>query len=269
MNKSFFFALLSLHSIILFAQESNNIIPSEKIKFVAVEKIIIYQLPGKIVPLKIQQYGDRRDIFFINLHDDEFTSVIAAKSILEQEGGLLIEVENDQKRNIRFSILGANYSFDPNRIFSREGIERTLTEQGRKSNKAVDEVEKFGRQLLELIPKEAVCVIALHNNSEGFFAATEYSAGNIRTKESLKVYLNISQDPDDFFLTTDAELYELLADKGYNCVLQDNIKCTDDGSLSVYYGRRNLRYVNCETVHGKTELYIEMIKALLTSLHNK
>jgi len=54
------------------------------------ERTIFYDLAGNIVPIKIQQYGERTDIVYINLHDDEITSVDAAKRILEEYGGLLI-----------------------------------------------------------------------------------------------------------------------------------------------------------------------------------
>ena len=58
-------------------------------------------------------------------------------------------------------------------------------------------------------------------------------------------------------------LYEKLADKGFDTILQDNKHCAKDGSLSVYCGKKSIRYVNCETEHGKTELYYEMVKTLI------
>ena len=89
----------------------------EATRYTPSEKIIFYRLADKNLPLKIQQYGTRTDLVFINLHDDEYTSVDATKRILETEGGVLIEVENELKRNIQFRIGGLNYKVDPNRIF--------------------------------------------------------------------------------------------------------------------------------------------------------
>jgi hypothetical protein len=230
------------------------------------EKTIFYDLAGNIVPIKIQQYGDKTDIVFINLHDDEITSVDAAKRVLEEYGGLLIEVENNAQRNIRFKLDRYFYMVDPNRIFSEEGIKKSLEQLGRTSDKAIDEVEKLGQRIIQLIPEESKCVIALHNNTPDLFSAIEYTPGNKRSVDSKKVYINAEQDADDFFLTTDNDLYEKLADKGFNTILQDNKYCTEDGSLSVYCGKKNIRYVNCETEHGKTEQYYEMIKALAAVL---
>ena len=265
MKRIFFISLVIFSCHFLYAQESMNLV-TEETKFTPSEKTIFYRLSDKKIPLKVQQYGSRTDIVFINLHDDEYTSVNAAKRILETEGGTLIEIENELKRNIQFRLGGNYYRVDPNRIFSREGIEKSLTELGRSSVKAIDEVEKFGKRILQLLPENALCIIALHNNTPELFSALNYTAGNKKSKESKKVYINPKEDADDFFLTTDAVLYEGLAEKGYNTILQDNKKCTEDGSLSVYLGKKNIRYVNCETEHGKTEHYFKLIQTLLTSL---
>jgi hypothetical protein len=231
------------------------------------EKTIFYDLAGNIVPIKIQQFGEKTGIVFINLHDDEVTSVDAAKRVLEEYGGVLIEVENNAKRNIHFKLDRYFYKVDPNRIFSEEGIKKSLEQLGRASGKAVDEAEKLGQRIIQLIPEEAKCIIALHNNTPDFFSVTEYTPGNKRSVDCRKVFINTEQDPDDFFLTTDNSLYEKLADKGYNTILQDNNHCTDDGSLSVYCGKKNIRYVNCETEHGKTEQYYDMMRALIVVFH--
>lgn len=230
------------------------------------EKTIFYKLAENIVPIKIRQYGERTDLVFINLHDDELTSVDAAKRILEEDGGMLIEIENNLQRNIRFKLGRHFYKVDPNRMFSKGGVKKSLEQFGIATPGAIEEVEKFGQRIIQLIPEEATCVIALHNNSADLFSVTEYAPGNRRAMDSKKVYINREQDADDFFLTTDDHLYEKLADSGFNTILQHNKRCTDDGSLSVYCGRKNIRYVNCETEHGKTEQYYNMMKALAAAL---
>ena len=239
---------------------------SSKAELTISEKTILYDLAGNIVPIRILQFGDRTDVVLINLHDNEVTSVDAAKRILQQHGGMLIEVENNAERNIRFRLDETNYKVDPNRIFSKEGIKKSLAELGRVSFKAIDEVEKLGQRIIQLFPADARYVIALHNNTPDLFTVKEYSPGNKRSVDAKKIYLNPQEDADDFFLTTDGNLYDKLTEKGFNTVLQDNKNCTEDGSLSVYCGKRNIRYVNCETEHGKQEQYFKMMKSLLSVL---
>ena len=100
-------------------------------------KTIYHLLGSSKLSIKLTQYGTKENLAFINLHDDEFTSVEATKKILEQEGGLLIEIENKGKRDLKFKIGNTFYTVDPNRIFSREGITASLKEKGRYSSVAL------------------------------------------------------------------------------------------------------------------------------------
>ena len=77
-------------------------LPFKKNKLTPSVKTIFLKMGNTTIPIKIQQYGYRHDIVYLNLHDDEITSVEATNNILEKQGGTLIEIENNQKRNIRF-----------------------------------------------------------------------------------------------------------------------------------------------------------------------
>ena len=254
-------------SFLVSAQERTEIITvPEKTIYSPVLKTIFYKLGEKTILLKVQQYGDQNKTVFINLHDDEAASVTATKRILEEKGGLLIEVENNQQRMIRFKTGHNFYSFDPNRIFSKEGLSKSLKETGKISPRAVAEIDLFAKRILNLLPEDPICVIALHNNTPDLFSSQSFAAGNERNRDARKVYINSEQDKDDFFFTTDTSLYEDLANKKFNTILQDNKNCKEDGSLSVYCGKRSIRYVNCETEHGKTEQYYEMMNTLISLL---
>src|SRR5262245_22644399 len=104
---------------------------------------VYHQLGERVIQIKIYQYGIAKDKVYINVHDDEVTAMIGAKKLLERKGGYLIRIQNDRTRNIRFKLEGTYYTVDPNRIFSRIGIERSLIVFGTTSPKAVDEIERF------------------------------------------------------------------------------------------------------------------------------
>lgn len=251
--------LLLLVPVFVFSQTTQSPVASR----VLIPKVttVYFQLGSTVIPIKSYQYGDSKDLFFINLHDDEMTAVNGAIRLLETYGGTLLRLANKKQRNISFKMDGVSYLFDPNRIFSRHGISQSLKTFGRVSKKAIDEVEKFASRLLKFLPSYPGCVIALHNNSDGKFSVTSYLKGNEREKDARAVNLSPNEDPDDLFLTTDSILYRNLAKEKFNVVWQDNRNAFKDGSLSVYCGEKNIRYLNCETEHGKTSQYREMILA--------
>lgn len=236
---------------------------SAQVNFPPRTETIVHAIGDDQVSIEVSEYGDKKDIVFINLHADETTSVESAQKILEERGGFLIRIVNDKKRNIRFRINNQTYSVDPNRIFSRTGIERSLKNSGNSSAAAISEVEKLANRLLSLMPAGYTCVIALHNNTEGGLSIQSYMPDAEYGSDAQEVFANHKMDPDDFFLTTDSLLFQQLSSAEYNSVLQDNTRVQQDGSLSVYYGEKKICYLNCETEHGKLETYTQMLEAAL------
>lgn len=261
---SFIFTLLLPG--ICYAQPATQLISPILPKIIPTEKIIYYRLGENTIPIKILQYGEVKDLFYINVHDNESTSVDAAKSILELKGGTLMKIENNQERLIRFRLRNQTYAIDPNRIYSRTGIEQTLKNFKNISQEAVAEVERFAQRILELIPAKTACVIALHNNIDGGYSVMSYLPGNDKQTDARAVYKNRSQDEDDLVYTNDSMLYQRMADHRYNTVWQDNLRVTQDGSLSVYCATVKKRYVNIETEAGKYSQHREMLEKLYAIL---
>ncbi|MCX6316117.1 MAG: hypothetical protein NTW29_02415 [Bacteroidetes bacterium] len=234
--------------------------------FVPTENIGYYSLAGKSIPVHVLQYGDRTNLVCINLHSNEDASVKAAMSILEKTGGTLIRIENRGQRVIRFKLKGITYAFDPNRMFSSEGIQQTLRENSRVQAAAAAEIEKFAAHILDKLTDTAACVVALHNNTEGAYSIRTYLEGGQRQSDAKAVYANENEDPDDIILTTDSLLYQAMSDQGYNSIWQDNERVKKDGSLSVHFGIIGRRYINIETQHGKVEQYAAMLEKLIAIL---
>jgi hypothetical protein len=235
-------------------------------RFTPAEKTVQHQLGDKNISFKVIQYGESVSTCCINVHDNEATAVKAARDILEREGGLLIKIDNNAQRLVSFPFKGVVYSFDPNRIFSASGIKLTLTAKGKINPLAITEVEKFAAHLLQLIPDTTSCIVALHNNTDGDYSVKSYQTGGKRQSDAKQVYAADWQDADDIALTTDENLFSKMSALGYNSILQDNVKVDKDGSLSVYYGELNKRYINIETQFGKTVQYKEMLGKLLNIL---
>ena len=236
--------------------------------FVPKINTVTYKLGERIIQIKTFQYGDRKDLVYVNLHDDEITAVNGARKVLEKRGGYLIKIENFRTRNIKFKLDGKQYTIDPNRMFSRVGIARSLVIFGNTSPEAIDEIEKFATRILQLIPQSPSWIIALHNNTNGKYSINSYRRGGDKEDDAKQLNVNDDLDADDFFLTTDSLLYTRLTAEKYNAVWQDNEKAKRDGSLSIYCGERNIHYINCETEHGRQPEYDGMIVAAVNKLDN-
>jgi hypothetical protein len=204
---------------------------------------------------------------FVNLHDDESTSVEAVHDVLNRSGGRLVELRHTGKRLVVFKLKEREFHVDPNRIFTRAGARKTLERHATYSDDAVVAVKRFAGDLLNIYRIDrSVAVIALHNNPPGLYSAFSYAAGGKYARDAEDVFIRDGSDPDDFFFVTERAVFDALKQKGYNVVLQDNRQVTDDGSLSVYCGKSNVRYVNVEADHGHRKEQARMLLDLKSIL---
>lgn len=202
------------------------------------------------------------EFVYFNMHDNENTSVSAARIAINRHGGKLVEIRSTGQRMISFSLGDKKYTFDPNRIFTDEGIRKTLTEHGPYSAEAHKETARFANQLIKDYFIDAKLVIAAHNNTEGEYSINSYYPGGENETDAAEVFVNKGRDTDDFFFVTDAAHYEILIAAGFNVALQDNKNVVDDGSFSVYCGRNKIKYINVEAEHGHLSEQVQMIESL-------
>lgn len=235
--------------------------------FVPVERSGWHQLGDKRIFVKTSVYGNARSTVFVNLHHNELTSLQAAQTVLSEKGGILINIENNNERFISFSMNGRVFRFDPNRIFTDAGIRQTLKLLNKNfTPSAFKAVRNFASFMKTKIPATAITIVALHNNEDGDLSIGSYQYNGDLRKEALDVHQVDEHDADNFFLTTNASLFRKIKKQGYNVVLQHNRKATDDGSLSIYYGRKKKTYVNVEAEQGRLSEQQEMLRSLISVL---
>ncbi len=199
---------------------------------------------------------------YINLHDNEQTSVDAALEVLQLIGGRVFELQHGGERNITFTLDGIVYVFDPNRMFSDIGAQVSLLRLSQYSSEAHAAVRAFADQVLAIYDLAQLdAVVTLHNSSESY-SVLIYAPGGEYEREAESVFINEGADPRDFFFVTDVEIYDGLVAEGFNVVLQDNEQATDDGSLSVYSADRGLPYANAEAGHGHHDEQVDMLLGL-------
>lgn len=208
------------------------------------------------------------DLSFLNLHENENTSVVAARSFLYYNGGSLVKFAKGNSRYVTFKMGNTKYTADPNRIFTPEGIKATLQSNGPYSDGAAAEVQYLADQLLSIYGfTEQSTVLSLHNNG-GSYGADSYLPGGIYEDDAEEVNIVPGSNPSDFLYVVDPFLYEAIIVNEYNAVLQNNATVTNDGSLSYYCSLQGKPYVNFEaeaetTSFGKQILLqLDMIKSI-------
>ena len=139
------------------------------------------------------------------------------------------------------------HRFDPNRIFSDAGIRATLTRRGDNSEAAHQAVAAFATKLLRYLALDREPVIlALHNTDGRGLTIQSYLSTNELSSASTQVHVSAQRAAGDFFYVTDRRFFDYLKAQDFNVTLQDDARVTDDGSMSVYFARRGIPYVNVE-----------------------
>lgn len=221
-------------------------------------KKVPFRIGDSQIFAQVTERGDAR-LTMINLHEDEQTSVRAARAVIQRNGGRFIELLHTGTRRVRFSLDGSDYSFDPNRIFTPAGIHNTLRGETI-SDQAYAAVAEFAEHFVRFFAlSKQRSLIALHNNGDGGFSIHSYEVGSDREGDAARVHVDGSADPDDFYYVTDELVFERLREQNFNVILQSHHTVEDDGSLSVYAGRSRVVYINVEAENGHLEEQIRML----------
>lgn len=217
--------------------------------------------------LEFKTKEENSSMIFINLHDDENTCIDAFSEWYDDCGGTYFHLINRGERNVVFTVSGHEGEFDPNGIFSSQGIERQLKKNNCFNPKSEAAVKKFSEDFLELLDLNSHdFVISLHNNSDGNFSVHSYIADTSRLYDALEFNLSRSQDEDDFFIVTERKFFEPLKRNDFNVVLLNPASPEDDGSLSDYCNKHGIDYINVEAQDGHLEEQKAMIEFVIKKL---
>ena len=223
--------------------------------------VIKVQLCDSTITLVVEEFG-QGGACFINLHENEQTSVAAARAVLSTSPGRLVRLCSRGRRHVVFWNGWRPHAFDPNRIFSDAGLQQTLLQFASLTDAAFDAVRALRTQLLELlvVPNRAP-VVALHNNRGCGYTVLEYGVGERYAGDCAARFVGNAAAPEDFLVVTHASWFERLRALGFNVVLQSPT-AHDDGSLSIWFQRSGRIYINAEARHGRLAAQREMLGAI-------
>ncbi len=205
----------------------------------------------------IHVYEKRRNaITVIRLHGNENTCIRAFFDLPSHKPFVLYQLSQSGKRLLKYKERGRIYFFDPNRMFSKNGIGKTLKKYNRHYPKSlVNKIYLFSQKVLIIAEiKPSKHVIAIHNNSNGKFSVKTYPQYSTISR----VFISPSKDPDDFFIVTREVDFKFFKKHGENVVLQSKY-ARDDGSLSIYCQGHHIPYINVEAQYGHIQHQKKML----------
>ena len=220
-------------------------------------------LGDTIIKIVAELKAPKSDIIFMNIHEDEQTSIEAIGEFGKSKDINFVYLKHIQTRRVHFNLGRRKYSVDPNRIYTELGRKNTLKTWnwfGFKAKKeAIIQTEKLANAILEYVLLEKI-IVTLHNNTDVNYSIKSYLPGESEAENTAEVNVDKNWDVDDFIYTTEKKYYDYLKAKGLNVILQDNSDFVNDGSLSVYCGINKIPYLNIEAQKGHLKEQIALIK---------
>lgn len=273
MNKNRMFAVIK--NTLLFTFALTTVLAVAEKRFIASEKFqTAFKLGSDTLNIAGYRSPTTDSILLVHLHHNEQTALnVAQQFIILSADVNFVFLDNKESREVNFKINKTNVKFDPNRIFSKQGIQKTVVTTPPLTQQANSEVNKLSAFLIDTHFKKAKQIIALHNNTTlGTLTVNDFKADGKYANESINVFINDKNEPDNFIITTELDYFIILKEQNINVVLQHPTPF-DDGSLSVWAAKNNKPYINIEVEHGnfnrQKELLNIVYKMVLTAIQNQ
>jgi hypothetical protein len=105
-------------------------------------------------------------------------------------------------------------------------------------------------------------IITLHNTVVGDFCIHSFLKAGSLASDAAAVHVSEQQSKFDFFYVTEGEFFDYLKQRDFNVVLQNNESATEDGSMSVYFARKGIPYINVEAEVSHLKNQVKMLRAV-------
>ncbi len=217
------------------------------------------------------------DRTFAVVHHNEQKGLLAAKKVIAEDSGRLVEVvslDSDGKPRRYLHIDFAdktNVCVDPNRIYSKLGIRKFFAGYPRSEDNQLDvcspvsadmfdsetdelikEISRFGAELLKIVTNNFRhrFIIGVHNNVDLKLDVTTWNAPGGEAKTAVGVFLANNRahdavlDRDDFVLVSNKNLLAkvLALDEPYNIALQEDKNFLDKHKSAIDDGSMSIYF---------------------------
>jgi hypothetical protein len=217
------------------------------------------------------------DRTFAVVHYNEQKGLSAAKKVISEDGGRLVEVvSNDAngkpRRYLHIDFADkTNVCVDPNRIYSKLGIRKFFNGYPRAEDNLEDvctpipaemfdsdddaiinEIARFGVELMKIVTSNnrQRFIIGVHNNVDLKLDVASWLAPGGEAKTAVGVFLSntnshdAAADKDDFILVTNTNLFVKILNlrEYYNIALQEDKKFLDENRAATDDGSMSIYF---------------------------
>ena len=232
------------------------------------------------------------DRTFVVVHHNEQKGLDAAKKVIAEDGGRLVEVvsktvDGNPRRYLHIDFGDkTNVCVDPNRIYSIRGIRKFFAGYPKSEDNTEDvctpvtpdmfdddadalvkEISRFGVELLKIVTNNDrhKFIIAVHNNGDLKLDVTTWNPPGGEAKTAIGIFLANSTahdaviDKDDFVLVSNINLLAKILNLGepYNFVLQEDKKYLDQTRESTDDGSMSIYFGT--KLWGKTKQIFDYV----------
>lgn len=211
------------------------------------------------------------DRTFVVVHANEEKGLDAAKQAVAENYGRLVEVVSnyqdgfhvrDALNKRRYLYFGdGQFCVDPNRIYTKVGIGKNLSDCDAIPSDKIDEIFAFGQKLIKIITADNThkFIIGVHNNGDTALSLESWSGARDAAKSAVGIFQANDHESGgvietgNFILVSNVGLFVKLfgLETSFNIALQENRKYLvesgganrgkikanlDDGSMSIYFG---------------------------------
>lgn len=215
---------------------------------------------GDTIIILSQEYKtESQSILFLNIHEDESTSIEAIHHFAKTTQLNFAYLQHNKTRRIYFSAKQTTFSIDPNRIYTKKGRKASLQPIKLLSFKAQKIAKKLAKEIINLVNQYSI-IVTMHNNTDVNYSIKSYLPGEDESQNTADVFVSKNWDADDFVYTTSKVYFDYLKQADVNVILQDNTNFVNDGSLSVYCGKKEIPYLNIEAQKGHLKEQIRLVE---------
>ncbi|HEO65694.1 MAG TPA: hypothetical protein ENI73_07475, partial [Spirochaetes bacterium] len=201
---------------------------------------------------------------YLFIHDNEHTARKVSRYAIQKYGGTLFEIMNNNRRNLNIHVDNHLVAYDPNRIFTRHGLNQDLTAQnsglpGNTLKKALNDIRMVRNGLIRALNlHNENFLISIHTNNRCSDLSIRYFQKKELSDQFL-VFINENHPPKNFFYTINYKDFLFFKRHLYNVVLQKESTMCDDGSLSILMAKKKMNYVTLEVQEGHIRFQKKML----------